>query len=329
MIEKVFSNPEIYKIHVPLPDNPLQNLNCYVIKTEEENLIIDTGFNRPECYEALMKGLEALSIDMNKTSLFLTHLHSDHIGLTPKIMPPSAKIYMGKTDYIYLGKSGRQYWELTEAAYIKEGFPEQEIIALRTKNPARSFAPDSSFDAILLQDGDTFSIGPWEFTAVYTPGHSPGHMCLYLAEKKIIFLGDHVLFNITPNITAWFGVPDSLDNYLKSLEKISRIPILLALPAHRKNEMDVYERIEQIKHHHKIRLKNILDILAKQDGLTAYETGAKMKWSMRGKDWTEFPLSQKWFAVGETMSHLDYLCIREKIKKIEANGLYRYYYVEE
>ena len=57
MYEKIYSNPDIYKIYVPLPNNPLKNLNSYVVKTENKNLIIDTGFNMPECYEALTEGL--------------------------------------------------------------------------------------------------------------------------------------------------------------------------------------------------------------------------------------------------------------------------------
>jgi hypothetical protein len=46
---------------------------------------------------------------------------------------------------------------------------------------------------------------------------------------------------------------------------------------------------------------------------------------MRGKDWTEFPLQQKIFAVGETLSHLDYLIEENKLYKRLENGVYRYY----
>ena len=60
MYEKVYSNPDVYKIFVPLPDNPLQNLNCFVVKCGKENLIIDTGFNRPECEQAIMEGLKGV-----------------------------------------------------------------------------------------------------------------------------------------------------------------------------------------------------------------------------------------------------------------------------
>lgn len=53
MLTKVYNEPRIFQIDVPLPDNPLRNLNCYVVQDGGETLIIDTGFNRPECREAL------------------------------------------------------------------------------------------------------------------------------------------------------------------------------------------------------------------------------------------------------------------------------------
>ena len=81
MVTKINDVPAIFQIYVPLPDNPLKNLNCYVLQSKNEWLIIDTGFNRPECKSALEHGMQELGIDIENTSLFLTHLHSDHTGL--------------------------------------------------------------------------------------------------------------------------------------------------------------------------------------------------------------------------------------------------------
>ena len=40
--------PNIYKLDIPIPKNPLKSLNSYVIKSEERTLVIDTGLNRDE-----------------------------------------------------------------------------------------------------------------------------------------------------------------------------------------------------------------------------------------------------------------------------------------
>lgn len=94
MIEKLHTSPDVYRIRVVLPDNPLQYLNAYVIKGKTENLVIDTGFNRPECQDALCRGLEELGIEFRHTSLFLTHLHADHTGLVGLFAKEGCPIYM-------------------------------------------------------------------------------------------------------------------------------------------------------------------------------------------------------------------------------------------
>lgn len=325
MTEKIFSNPSIYKIDVPLPNNPLRNLNCYVVKTEEKNLIIDTGFNIEECYSALKAGLDELNIDINKTEMFLTHLHSDHVGLAGAIMPKGSKIYMSDVDYDYFvnfiqGES----WDTVDQKFIQEGFPIDAIPLLRETNPARAFAPDESFDAFIVKDGDKINIGGYEFTCISTPGHTPGHMCLYLEKRKLMFLGDHVLFDITPNITFWSHVDNSLLNYLNSLRKIQGFEVETALPGHRKNEMDFYVRIKEILKHHEIRLNECCKIIKENPQINSYDTAGKMQWSMRGRNWNEFPMHQKWFAVGETIAHIDYLMAEGKIYKENKNGLNLY-----
>ena len=49
----------IYTFPVKLPRNPLQYVNCYVIKATDggRNLLIDTGFNRPDCLKMLLEGI--------------------------------------------------------------------------------------------------------------------------------------------------------------------------------------------------------------------------------------------------------------------------------
>ena len=327
MYTKIYENPNIYKIDVPLPKNPLRNLNCYVIQDKGESLIIDTGFNQPECEEALLAGLEALEIDWGHTDMFLTHMHSDHVGLVPAVMQGKpGKTYMSKIDHDYLlwNISGDR-WVQYDDFYIKQGFSRQQVDWLRYENPARAYGPTEVFPVVTVEDGDEIRVGDYTFSAVFVPGHTPGQMCLYCEAEQLMFTGDHVLFDITPNITWWSGVEDSLGDYILSLLKLRKYPMELAFPAHRKNDKDVYERIDEIIVHHYIRLQETLDAIDLEDGVHATDIGAKLKWSMRGKSWDDFPLSQRWFAVGETMSHLDYLIVRGLVDRTENNGLFAYW----
>lgn len=331
MVEKVYSNPDIFKIYVPLPNNPLKNLNSLVIRTDAEDMIIDTGFNMDECYEALTEGLKEIGVEPNgkNTVYFLTHMHSDHIGLMPRLITDDTKIYMGAFEYAQLLRSNsKSKWELDENRFLKEGFPMSEILVARETNPARKFAPSKHFEAITLEDGEKFTVGGYEFTAILTPGHTPGHMCLYMEKEKILFSGDHVLFDITPNITCWAVMKDSLASYLESLEKVKKLDIKTCFPAHRHNDMDTYVRIDEILKHHDARLNNTLDVMRQTPGSTAYEIAGAMKWKLRGRNWAEFPVAQKWFAMGETLSHLDYLYLRDRIRFEEIDGIKRYWVKE-
>ena len=327
MYEKVHSNPDVYKIFVPLPDNPLQNLNCFIIKAGSRNLMIDTGFNRPECEAAIKEGLRELGVDLKDTDLYLTHLHSDHVGLAATIMPETSTVYMGRVDYDYLMTSVEgTHWQDTEKAFYTHGFPMDKIIELRTKNPAIAYQVAGPFDAVKLEDGDKFTVGDCEFKCIFVPGHTPGNTCLYYEKANLMFLGDHVLFDITPNITAWYGVRDSLSNYIESLKKIREYKMDTALPAHRNTKgMNVYDRIDQLLVHHQDRLNDTKNAVARVPGSTAYEIAGYMKWQMRGKNWDEFPVSQRWFAVGETVAHLDYLMARGMVKcDTDSKGIHRY-----
>lgn len=46
-----------------------------------------------------------------------------------------------------------------------------------------------------------------------------------------MFTADHILFDITPNITQWKDMRDALGNYLDSLVKIRGYAMETALPA--------------------------------------------------------------------------------------------------
>lgn len=328
MLELLYENPEIYRMLIPLPENPLKTLNSYLIKLENRNLLIDTGFNRPECHEALIENLKELNVDMEKTDIFLTHLHSDHTGLINKIAHKNSKAYIGKIDYEYMFENLEGFnWEESEKRFASEGFPYEIIERLRDTNQAKIFAPDGMFESILVEDGYKFNVDKLEFTVILTSGHTPGHTCLYLEKEKLLFSGDHILFDITPNITSWLRVKDSLRNYIESLEKIKKLEITKTFPGHRATSDDVYSRIDEIIEHHKSRLTDTLEVIKEKsakEGLTAYEIASFMKWNMRGKSWTEFPDNQKWFAVGETLSHLDYLFNENKIEKFKDNDIYKY-----
>ena len=75
-MEQLF--PGIYRVPVPLPDNPLEFLNSYFVLSEDKTTIIDVGFDHPDCEAALENALHALGRDWESVEIVLTHSHPDH-----------------------------------------------------------------------------------------------------------------------------------------------------------------------------------------------------------------------------------------------------------
>lgn len=323
MVEKVYEQPDIYRVRVILPDNPLKYLNCYVVEADGEYLIIDTGFNRPECREALEQGLAELKIDWSKAKLFLTHLHSDHTGLVDYFVKRQVPIYMGESDHDYLMRYIYQHtWAQVEELFAAYGFPSEEMVKQSNGNHARGFAPKEGFEAHFVENNDVLQVGKVKLKCVKVPGHTPGQFCLYLEKEKLLFSADHVLFDITPNISVWLGAAASLKDYLESLDRIADLDIKTTFPGHREFKGDIYERIATLKEHHRIRLGEIAEAVAKKPGCTAYEVAGCISWSSRGKSFAEFPPNQRWFAMGETLAHIVWLGQQGYLRKDEANCLW-------
>lgn len=317
----------LYRISVPLIGNPLRVLNAYLIKGEDRELLIDTGFLTEYCFEALTEGLNQIGSKKENRDVLGTHIHSDHIGLAHLMKGEDRTIYLTKPDYEYMrsmmfaNAEGKRQQRSISEGFLKEWLEENARINDAWKyDIARQ--PDSLFTT--LEDGDKLTYGDYTLQVVLTPGHTPGQMMVWDEDHKIMFTGDHILFDITPNITNFYGIEDSLGNYLDSLKKADQYPVEVALPGHRESG-DYHERIQELLVHHEKRVKQALDIIKENPGLCAVEITQRMSWKIKAKNWDEFPIPQKWYATGEGLSHLDYLLARGKIKKELKDGLYRYF----
>ena len=57
--------PNLYRIPVPLPGNPLKELNAYLIRGKDRCLLVDTGFRQDPCRQALFSQLKELGLELN------------------------------------------------------------------------------------------------------------------------------------------------------------------------------------------------------------------------------------------------------------------------
>ena len=321
-VEEVFDN--IFRIPVKLPGSPLRELNSYLIREPGRSLLIDTGFRIPACKEALLAGLAELGERPGSADIFLTHLHADHTGLSADIAG-GRRIFMGAPDADLMENLPTSVgkWVWNDKRDTLAGLPREMVESMDEINPAIAYAPPRSVRFSSVNDGDIIRAGGYTLRCILTPGHTPGHMCLWDEGSGIMFTGDHVLFGITPNITTWPSVEDSLGDFLDSLHSIRKYPVKAALPGHRKTG-DFHARIDELLEHHNARLAEVGDIVRSCPGSTAYEIAGKMRWRIRASCWDEFPVTQKIFAVGECLSHLDYMKVRGVIIRELDGNVYRY-----
>jgi glyoxylase-like metal-dependent hydrolase (beta-lactamase superfamily II) len=310
MIEEVW--PNIFRTEIPLPANPLKAINSYVVKGGDKFLIIDTGMNRPECLEAMQSSLKKLGVDMQQTDFFITHVHADHFGLVSELVNNSSKIYFNHPDAEIIRDP--HHWEKLATSAALNGFPTADLRAAIKKHPGHRYHARGPVDLCPLKEGDVIPIGDYAFRCVETPGHTKGHMCLYDPNTKIFFSGDHILGDITPNITLWSENHDPLRQYLESLDKVKDYDISLVLPGHRNLLHHHRQRIAELRKHHEVRAEEVLSILEKGEQ-NAYQVASQMTWDIDCDVWEDFPLPQKWFAAGETLAHLQYLQGQGRVKR--------------
>jgi glyoxylase-like metal-dependent hydrolase (beta-lactamase superfamily II) len=325
LIEQIL--PGLWQIEVPLPKNPLQSINSYVLKEDGRFLVIDTGMNIEACAKALTGGLRELDVDLRKTDFFITHLHYDHMGLVSALATEGSKVYFNRPEMLIMQQLlGNTRWTTLLNFNEANGFPREEMMKGMPNMSSSLYTAKRPVTFTPLAEGDVLEIGNYRLACIETPGHSPGHICLYEKDKKLLFSGDHILFDITPNITWYPEMPDSLARYLKSLDKVYPLDVEFVLPGHRSRMNNHRARIREIQAHHEDRL-NEADAALKNGSKTAYDVAANISWDITCDGWHDFPVAQKYFAVGETIAHLEYLAGAGRVRKTAVDGKILYHAV--
>jgi len=316
----------IYQVEIPLAGNPLKAIYSYIIVDESSTgekscHIIDTGFNTQACKETLLSSLETLGVALENCTLLITHLHSDHSGLAAELNQSGVDIFTGAVDGKMINDmTKKSYWESFENRALMMDL-EKDGVGFND-HPGYKYCPKTEIKFTPLGQGDFVEMGMYQFEVIDIPGHTPGHIALFDPSKGLLISGDHILDPITPNIAFWGFEWNILDVYIKSLKKVYEMDVKLVLPSHRKLITDHKRRIDTLIEHHMERLDEVKGII--KDWTSIRDTASQMHWSLRAKDWNDFPDPQKWFASGEAMSHLEYLYLKGHAARRDNKGVLEY-----
>ena len=311
---------KIYKIELPIPF-PLKTMNAYFIDDSPRTLV-DAGIKTEVSFETLKKGLEAIGYNLNSIErILLTHGHIDHYGQAKKL-----SLLSGAPVYIHSKEYGRIRSFIHSLGFIKSillrnGAPETLVNEAVRYMESAQIMGDPLDEAFFLDDGDSIPFKSMTWKTIHCPGHSPGLICFHWPEKKVLFTGDHLLKEITPNpvLNVHESKPPfrypSLKEYLTSLEKIEELDLSLLLPAHGEEIHDVKSLIQKIFAHHKERMDHVLFSLSK---------GEKTPFEIAMNLFPDVPPFEVFLGISEAVGHLEIL--REKgivrVKEKEGKDYY-------
>jgi glyoxylase-like metal-dependent hydrolase (beta-lactamase superfamily II) len=158
----------------------------------------------------------------------------------------------------------------------------------------------------LLEDGDLVPDAGRPLRAVWTPGHTPGHLCFHDEPDDLLLSGDHVLPRISPNIGLQPHTADPpLAAYLASLERVgARYDSAEVLPAHEYRFAGLAHRVRVLLEHHRCRGEEILAVLERRGEATVWQIAGELTWS---RGWSQVTGFMRRAAVAETLAHLQWL----------------------
>ncbi|HBM75851.1 MAG TPA: MBL fold metallo-hydrolase, partial [Clostridiaceae bacterium] len=80
----------------------------------------------------------------------------------------------------------------------------------------------------ILKDGDIIDFGNRHLAVIHTPGHSPGHICLYEIERGYLFSGDLIYKGC---LDAFYPSTNPVD-FMNSVHRIRTLQVQRLLPGH-------------------------------------------------------------------------------------------------
>jgi glyoxylase-like metal-dependent hydrolase (beta-lactamase superfamily II) len=316
--------PGVYWLRMPLPF-ALEHINLWLLADGDGWTIVDCGFGGDPTRELWRRIFACRLHGKPVARIIVTHFHPDHFGLAAWLAAQwEAPVLMSEPEF-----ASAQAWHTSRAPFTREGhlalFQSHGLRLgadnepLQRNNLFRRGVPDLPAQIVPLTDHQTLQINGRAWRVVFGYGHSPEHAALCCDDLGVLIAGDIVLPRISTNVSVQPHLPDAdpLGLFLDSLTRYAECDArTLVLPSHGLPFYGLRERVKLLQQHHAERLDEL------QRACVEPRTGAEVMPVLFKR---ELDPQQTLFAMGETLSHLNYLRGRGQLRRERgADGLYRF-----
>jgi len=309
----------VFELRLPIPfEDGLVNVFLFTDGAEAD--LLDCGMNSEESLDAIHRALEQLG-SRKLRRLVVTHIHPDHYGAAGMLAGDGlADLYIHRLEVPLVHP---RYVELEHLVaevrhyLLVNGVPPDEAEVLSNSQRSLSQVVKTAEPSVQLDGAESVQMGSRQLRVEWTPGHSPGHICLYEPAEGLLFAGDHILPELSPNIGLHpQSTPDPLHEYLLGLARMSAYTPKLVLPAHGRPFTEVTARVDALVSHHRRRLDQILEILGREE---------KSGWQVALDLWgPRDNLYEKRLALQEGLAHLQALAVEARVGKSVTPGSVRW-----
>ena len=308
--------PGLWSIPVAWPRSGLRYTLSYLVSGRPGLALIDTGWPTEDGWTALADGVRHAGHDIADVRYVLvTHAHADHLGMAGRVREASGALigmHPAESDTL-LHRAEPQPWRERLSGWLRaRGAPEDQLAEItELMSGAVAFHARLARADFDVEHGSLPLGAGSSLRAVWTPGHTPGHLCFYDERQEVLLTGDHVLPRITPHIGMPMGTEgDPLGDYQASLRTLAGYNPAEVLPAHEYRFADLGDRIEALLGHHRTRLAEIEHAVASDPGLSTWAVSEALTWS---RGWEQTRGGARHSAVSETWAHLVHLAGRQRV----------------
>lgn len=311
----------LYMLTLPMPFR-LKFVNVFAVMEDEGFTLIDVGPNLPGTLPALEASLAGIGRRVEDCRrILLTHYHADHSGLAGLVAERSgAAIFMSEIDTLtiraFADSAGRA--ARLRLFALENGLDGRTMDTVEKAFSAFRSAMSPFTEAGTLAGGQRLAVGGRAVEIISTPGHTRGHLSLYLPREGFLLAGDHILPHITPNLSPDLLARDfrPLKAFLESLERVEPLDVAMVYPAHGLPFADLKSRVVQMRDHHGERTGKALKAL--DEGA---KTAAEVARFIFGE---ALPPFDRLLALNEAYVHLVELEEEHLIEREIRDGLCRF-----